>query len=40
MNIFGIKRKVFVPSSSVLTKFLGNGTSLTSLSFESVGVDA
>jgi hypothetical protein len=39
-TLFGVKGKVFVPSSRVLTKVLGSGTSLTSSSFESVGVDA
>jgi hypothetical protein len=39
-TLFTVRGKVFIPSSSVLTKVLGSGTSLTSSSFESVGVDA
>jgi len=39
-TFFRVRGKVFIPSSSVLTKVLGSGTSLTSSSFESIGVDA
>jgi hypothetical protein len=39
-NTFWVKGKVFVPSYGVLTKVLGSGTSLTSSSFESIGVYA